>query len=704
MKETSVNHPTEDHDKDQSRSRYLRFAAMIVTSSILMYAFTYLNTFAWNHIHFSEHRFYMTLTMTAMMTVVMLSFMLKMLNDKALNSAIYVGSAVLFGIALWLVRSQSTVQDVSYMSAMIPHHSIAILTSERAEISDPRVRKLANEIIATQRREISLMKNLIDDIERGVDGRGVAAHAQDHHQQHGQQHGQEEQADLPDQPTPPRRPSVPAADANAVQVLPGFRAEVVMTGLTYVTSIEFDDSGLMYVAEAGYSYGDDSVEPRILRVGSDGAVRTLVQGAALSGPINDLLWHDGLMYVSHRGRISALTNDGTLRDLVDGLPSAGDHHNNQLTVGPDGKIYFGQGTVTNAGVIGVDNFKMGWLQEHPDVYDIPARDISLLDRPFRSAHPWKNIDEPVTTVAFHPFGSSAHVSRSVRGQIKANGTILRMNADGSDLEVYASGLRNPYGLMWSPDGILYATENGFDIRGSRPIANDKEDVYVIEEGGWYGWPDYAMGLPITDPRFKPADHPQPQFLLDDHPEVVQPWLTFPKHSAIAKIDFSDGPTFGAGQMFIAFFGHMSPMTGKAPDQHGGHRVVRIDPATGATETFFAPQHGNHHDGGHHGGSSHGDEQAASAPADQGEHQSHSATSDGHQQRDGEQLDESVSAGPRRLLDVCFSPDGEALYIADFGAMIIKDGVVPVPHTGVIWRVVAQDVPADQLPTGLNAPQ
>lgn len=701
MKETFVNHPTKDHDKHQSRSMYVRFSAMIVTSSILMYTFTYLNTFAWNHIHFSEHRVYMTLTMTAMMTVVMLSFMLKMLKSRALNSAIYIGSAVLFAVALWLVRSQSTVQDVSYMSAMIPHHSIAILTSERAEISDPRVRKLADEIIATQRREISLMKTLIDDIERSGGGRGVAVHAQDHRQGH----HQEKQADLPNQQTPRSTPSVPAADANAVQVLPGFRAEVVMTGLTYVTSIEFDDGGVMYVAEAGYSYGDDNVEPRILRVGLDGAVHTLVQGATLSGPINDLLWHDGLMYVSHRGRISALTTDGTFRDLVDGLPSAGDHHNNQLTVGPDGKIYFGQGTATNAGVVGVDNFKMGWLQKHHDIHDIPARDIRLLDRTFRSAHPWKNTDEPVTTMPFHAFGSSANVSRTVPGQIKANGTILRMNADGSDLEVYASGLRNPYGLMWSPDGTLYATENGFDIRGSRPIANDKEDVYLIEEGGWYGWPDYAMGLPITDPRFKPADHPQPQFLLEDHPEVVQPWLTFPKHSAIAKIAFSEGPTFGEGHMFIAFFGHMSPMTGKAPDQHGGHRVVRIDPATGTTETFFAPQHGNHHDGGHHGGSSHRDEEAAAAAADPGEHQGHgSAPSDDHQKRDGGQLGESVSAGPRRLLDVRFSPDGKALYIADFGAMIIKDGVVPVPRTGVIWRVVAQDVPADQPPTGLQVPK
>jgi hypothetical protein len=146
---------------------YARFAGMIGTASILMYAFTYLNTFAWDHLSFSETRVYMTLTMTAMMAVVMLSFMQKMLTNRRVNLGIYAGSAVLFLVALWLVRSQTTVQDISYMKAMIPHHSIAILTSERAEISDPRVRELADEIIESQRREIAMMKMLISDIESG---------------------------------------------------------------------------------------------------------------------------------------------------------------------------------------------------------------------------------------------------------------------------------------------------------------------------------------------------------------------------------------------------------------------------------------------------------------------------------------------------------------------------------------------------------
>jgi uncharacterized protein (DUF305 family) len=96
----------------------------------------------------------------------MLMFMLGMYQRRALNVAIVVGALVVAAAALWLVRSQATVGDVSWMKAMIPHHSIAILTSERAHITDPRVRQLANAIVETQRREIAEMKALIADLER----------------------------------------------------------------------------------------------------------------------------------------------------------------------------------------------------------------------------------------------------------------------------------------------------------------------------------------------------------------------------------------------------------------------------------------------------------------------------------------------------------------------------------------------------------
>jgi uncharacterized protein (DUF305 family) len=144
---------------------YLRFAAMIATSIVAMYAMMYLNTYSWDHVFWSQTRAWMALYMGAGMAIIMLAYMLGMYRNRAANMAILLVSVVVFGAALFLVRSQRTVDDISWMEAMIPHHSIAILTSERAQISDPRVRELADEIIATQRREIDEMEALIADLE-----------------------------------------------------------------------------------------------------------------------------------------------------------------------------------------------------------------------------------------------------------------------------------------------------------------------------------------------------------------------------------------------------------------------------------------------------------------------------------------------------------------------------------------------------------
>lgn len=146
-------------------NKYARFLAMIATATVVMFGLMYLNTYAIDHIYFSETRAYMALLMGATMVVIMLLFMLGMYTDKRRNAALLAGSVVVFAVSLWLVRSQTTVDDVSYMRAMIPHHSIAILTSRRARISDPRVRKLADGIIEAQVREIAEMQALIKDLE-----------------------------------------------------------------------------------------------------------------------------------------------------------------------------------------------------------------------------------------------------------------------------------------------------------------------------------------------------------------------------------------------------------------------------------------------------------------------------------------------------------------------------------------------------------
>jgi hypothetical protein len=179
MERTTTDTTDTDHDdraagttRASSQTKgYLRFGAMIATSMVVMFMIMYLNTYQLSHVQWSETRFYMTFLMGAAMAVVMLSFMWSMHRDRKINVGIYVLAALVFAGALWLVRSQATIGDTSYMRAMIPHHSIAVLTSSNAGIEDPRVRELADEIIDAQCREIAEMKWLVDDI----DDNGIAS-------------------------------------------------------------------------------------------------------------------------------------------------------------------------------------------------------------------------------------------------------------------------------------------------------------------------------------------------------------------------------------------------------------------------------------------------------------------------------------------------------------------------------------------------
>lgn len=143
---------------------YIKFTLMILTSTVVMFIMMYFNTYQWDHVYFSETRAYMALYMGAVMAIIMLAFMTNMYKKTKINLMVYGVSVVLFAFGLWGVRSQQTVDQVDWMQAMIPHHSIAILTSSRADIEDPRVQKLADDIIEAQEREIEQMQDLIEEL------------------------------------------------------------------------------------------------------------------------------------------------------------------------------------------------------------------------------------------------------------------------------------------------------------------------------------------------------------------------------------------------------------------------------------------------------------------------------------------------------------------------------------------------------------
>ncbi|WP_301357992.1 DUF305 domain-containing protein [Enterococcus spodopteracolus] len=145
--------------------KYGKFLLMIIVSTIIMFGMMYLNVYSIEHVFFSRTRIFMALMMGAVMAIIMLLFMWKMYEHKKLNIAILTISLLVFGGSLFMVRSQKTVGDVAWMKAMIPHHSIAILTSKRADIEDPEVKKLAEKIIEAQEKEIDEMKELIDRLD-----------------------------------------------------------------------------------------------------------------------------------------------------------------------------------------------------------------------------------------------------------------------------------------------------------------------------------------------------------------------------------------------------------------------------------------------------------------------------------------------------------------------------------------------------------
>jgi peptidoglycan/LPS O-acetylase OafA/YrhL len=154
------------HEGHHGGHGYGRFAAMIAVSTVVMFVLMYLNTYAFDHVFWSQTRAWMALVMGATMGIVMLGFMWSMYPDRRKNWMIVAGCAAAFAVALFLVRSQAAVDEVSWMRAMIPHHSIAILTSERAHIADPQARDLSRRIIDTQKKEIEEMKALIRELEK----------------------------------------------------------------------------------------------------------------------------------------------------------------------------------------------------------------------------------------------------------------------------------------------------------------------------------------------------------------------------------------------------------------------------------------------------------------------------------------------------------------------------------------------------------
>ncbi|HXF81823.1 MAG TPA: PQQ-dependent sugar dehydrogenase [bacterium] len=385
----------------------------------------------------------------------------------------------------------------------------------------------------------------------------------------------------------PARPAAAAPggrriDVRAIRLPAGYRIEPVVTNLSVPTTIVVDGEDLV-IAESGWM---DTAEPRVLRVAADGRVQVLA-GEGLRGPVTGLLVLDGTLYVSHRGRVSVVEGGRIVRDVVTDLPSDGDHQNNQIVAGPDGAIYMGQGTVTNAAVVGVDNYIFGWLHRHPRLHEVPCRDVTLVGESFETENPLTpEEDDRATTGAYKPFGTPGRPGEVIRGHPRCGGSIVRFRPDGSRFELVAWGLRNPFGLAFDDDGRLWATSHGADVRGSRSIFNDPDSLVRVREGAWYGWPEYFAGRPVTERRFAAPAKAPPRFLWRGHPALTPPDVTFDTHSGVNGFAFSPGGAFGfEGDAFIAMFGAYVPAATGVNIRPAGYSVVQVNVRTRQVREF-----------------------------------------------------------------------------------------------------------------------
>ena len=418
-----------------------------------------------------------------------------------------------------------------------------------------------------------------------------------------------------------------------VALPPGYKIEAVAYGLETPISLAFTEEGDLLIGDSGVRTGNG----KVLKMGTNN-FEVIAEG--FNPPLTGITYLNGEVYVSHRGKITLIKRDGSKVDILSGLPSFGDHHNNKVEFGQDGKMYFGQGTATNAGVVGLDN---SWVQDYPFFHDYPGSDIKLKGYNYITENMLSKGPEDTVTGAYSPFGVPT-MTPDVNGITRTSGSVLRANLDGTDLELIAWGLRNPFRLRFDQNNQLWAGNHGADVRGSRPIANCPDEFQLIRPYSWYGWPDYTGGQPVTLPKFRPANAPQPQFLWAEHPQVTQPFALFEPHSAIMGFDFDYFPLYGSyGDAYIAEFGSEAPeTTGGKRLPFVGHRVSRIDMRTGQVTPFAINKTG----------------MAASATG---------------------------GGGLERPIDVLFGPD-KAMYVSDFAVTKPNEPDEFYPNSGMIWRI------------------
>ncbi len=471
----------------------------------------------------------------------------------------------------------------------------------------------------------------------------------------------------------------PEDQYSLIQVPPGFKINKVADQLDRPTSVTWDDEGKMYFMTAGNDFlPERETIMSIMEIKSDGSKVEIVNlsRVGIQAALVSMIWHKGWFYFTHRaedltGAVSRVNKLGQIELLFSGIiDNQAEHQINDIKVGPDGMMYVSVGMAGNAAVMGPD--VAPFVKRSPDVRARPCQDIVLTGRnylgpDFRTEDP----NDMVLTGAYVPFGVETTPGQVIKGVKLCGGSILKFDPENAinTISTYAWGFRNLIGLTWDSRGNMYAAENGYDVRGLRPVKDYMDASLRIHEGKWYGVPDFSANRePLTDPRFEAPDSFLAEVFIGgtsigkDLGFVINHMasgLTPPNPSVVlGKHEFNSSPsmldvaprTWGnwADHVFIAEWGDLTPPTNPLRDSPVGYRIVRVDPSSG-TVTSFAENKGG-----------------------------------GPASKSG-----MLGKGMERPFDVKFGPD-DAMYVVDYGEVKIDFSMSPPynyqRNTGVIWKI------------------
>lgn len=475
-----------------------------------------------------------------------------------------------------------------------------------------------------------------------------------------------------------------SANFPMIRLPEGYEIEKIVQGLTYPTSVTWDDQGNLYVAEAGGTFLDEEgASARILRVEENGMTTEVVNlNGRIYPAISGMTWYKGAFYITHRdmelfGCVSRVSPDGEVTRILSGIiDSQSDHQPNDIRMGKDGKMYVCVGIGGNSGYM--DENMIAFVLKAPGGHPTPAKDIVLTGY---------NIELPdfrpggkgtVLTGAFMPFGTATEPGQVVKGNNKCGGSILVFDPENAEATVrpYAWGFRNAIGIAWNKADELFIAVNGYDNAAGRPINDYHDGTYRVREGAWYGWPDFSANFElVTDAQFKPSSSAIPPtykgtervakelHLLIDHEasglEQPDTSLILGLHevnSSPSKPDVAP-ESWGefADHLFVPEYGDFQWITNPLRDKFAGNRIARVKTSGSGENTLHAFI------------------------------QNEKAGPGSQQGKFGE--------GIERPYDVKFGPDG-AMYIVDFGShrtslKRIADGHFPIEfdrETGMVWKV------------------